>query len=325
MSNGFDGLSSFEDAGTPVVNVETVKETGTVEKAIIEKAKEDLKQMLGDERYVAVRNSRSNDLSVLKTLGYTDSKGLVDKTQEYLEQAVEQGLVKILDKDDETPCEVHVDDNNMPVGCTKYAESGKKKYVVPVNLDSKLDDKGNHKAYRRVVTESQVVGYKIKNESDKPIEYQTELFHAEPDGTFVGTKTVSILKPGETAYISRLYMAKLLVKEEFNMTIRNGILIGKLSKVDSDIETALAAQYFAFNKASGMDVHSPEVKIQIGEQVNVGGVTKYVVKKEFEEVFGYLNNTEAAKVRGRKSTKATGPKPTAQELSALIFREKLGM
>lgn len=324
MASGFEDLSAFEDSN--VTPVEPVKTADSADKAVVNKAKEELKKLLTDEEYLKTRNSRSADLSVVKTLGFTDSKGLIDRTQEYIDDAVKQGLIKILDADDEAPCEVHVDENNMPVGATKLATAGgKKKYVVPLNLDSKLDGEGKHKPYRRVTTESQVVGYKIKNESDTPIEFETEFFHREEDGTWVGNKTSYVLKPGETTCISRMYLAKLSAHAEFNMTLKNGIMIGKISKVDTDIEAALSAQYFSFNKNTGMDVHSPEVKIQIGEQVKVGDSVKYVVKEEFAEVFGYLNNVETNKTRGSKATGPKGPKPTPQELSALILRERLGL
>lgn len=324
MANGFNDLEGFDP--TQVAPVETVAKPESGDKAVIDKAKEELKELLKDPNYIAVRNSRSGDLSVVKTLGYTDSKGLVDKTQEYLDEAVKQGLVKILDPADETPCEVTVNENGMPVGQTKKAEAGgKKKYVVPVNLDSKLDDKGKHKPYRRVTTESQVVGYRIKNESDTPVEYETEVFHKEEDGTWVGSKVQATMAPGATADISRLYLAKLLAREEFNMTLKNGILIGKISKVDTDIEAALAAQYFSFNKNTGMDVHSPEVKIQIGTPVQVGETTKYVVKDEFAETFGNLNNVEVNKTRGRKASGVKGLKPTPQELTAVAIRQALGL
>lgn len=331
-TDAFANLNGFT-TDSEVAPVAPMKETeeSAASNELVKAAKEELKGLLKDAQYIEVRNSRSNDIEVVKTLGYVDGKGegkgLVDNTQEAIEKAVAKKLVTILAADDERSGEVHIGESGLPEGTVKLAEGDtKKKYQVPTNLDSKLDTKGQHKPYRRVVTESMIVGYKIKNVSDTPIEYETEVCHKEGDA-FVGQTIVAQIKPGETVNITRMYLAKLGAKVEFNMTFKNGILKGKLTKVANDIEAALSSQYFSFNKSEGLEVHAPEVKIQIGEAVTVNGAKAYVIKPEFEEVFGLLNNAKAPKTRDRSKDASAnnGPVPTPQELSALILRAKLGM
>lgn len=167
-------------------------------------------------------------------------------------------------------------------------------------------DKGNlkvdaaNKDARSLVATSAIVGYEVKNVSDTPIAYKTEVFTQGADGVFTGTPTDRVLQPGETAYLTRQFMTMLTAAPEFSFTLANGhITKGSGAKMSDPDKQFLSSFYFSFNKDSQKSVNDDEVKLNIAEKVD----GKWVVKPEFTEVFGDLNNAKAPKAKAPKATK----------------------
>lgn len=164
------------------------------------------------------------------------------------------------------------------------------------------------KSERELVSTSKIVGYRIKNISKNiEIPYVTEEYTKSGEGLYVGKIVKKILQPGETVELTRKYMTILCTRPEISMRLANGRMKGKLGDKEVNIEKLhdmLATYYFVFSDPS-KKVNSDEVKINIGQKVQVGDKLKWVVKPEFILTFGYLNNQALKKKR--KSKKQSGP------------------
>lgn len=150
-------------------------------------------------------------------------------------------------------------------------------------------------------TIGKIVGYTIKNVGTEAIQYVTEVFTQDETGKFVGQKVEKTLAPNEEANISRSYLAMLTAKPEFAFKLANGTLISKGTS-KGELEDILSKFYFSFDKDLGINVNDDEIKVSI----DADGV----VKPEFVEVFGYLNNPKEKKAGKSKE------KYTTQELMA---------
>ena len=177
---------------------------------------------------------------------------------------------------------------------------------------------GSSKDDRKLVPVAAIVGYKIQNIGTTAIPYTTEEYVKNEEGKWVGQKVRKTLEPGDTACITRKYATILFAQPEFNLKVENGKFIPPKQKKTNDLEALLPGYYFSFNDRS-IKVNSDSVKLQIGEQRKApNGATKWFVKPEYEEVFGYLNNSGSGK---RKSKKA-GPNFDPQDYAA-NFLQKL--
>lgn len=317
----FDNISGF--------GKETTEETAKAPEA---KSNNALKEVYAavankiehDADYAARRNSRVNDIIVTKVFGFGSTGSLQDMTDEVLDKAVQAGDVTVLPADS-TESGVVAEKDGKITGTVKVATSGKHPYERPYiegQARTKADGKPN--VFRKVVNRPENVGYEIKNVSDKALDYKTEVYAQDETGKYVATAVQKSLAPGETAQITRTFLTVMTLAEEFNFTLGNGAVIVKPGKKESATDN-LQKGYFQFRKDSGMDVNSPEVKIIISEEVNVNGVTKNVVKPEFVECFGFLNNEKEKAAKKERTAKAPTVKPTTAEVTAAYLRAQLGM
>lgn len=166
---------------------------------------------------------------------------------------------------------------------------------------------------RELAVTSQIVGYRIKNIGDQPIKYQTEVWAAGADGKYVATKTEKTLEPGKVADLTRQFMTMFCAQPEISFTLANGKIIkGAGAKNEKGIKAELASYYFRFDAdetGEKKQINDDTVKLNVGEKV--GG--KWVVKNEFVESFGFLNNPkEGGAKRGSKEKS----KYSTQDLAA---------
>lgn len=141
---------------------------------------------------------------------------------------------------------------------------------------------------RSLVATSGIVGYEIHNIGTEAIPYKTAICKKGADGIWVATPTDAVLQPGDKTCLTRQYMTMLTAAPEFSFELANGkIQKGSgASKEGKSTKDLLEAYYFVFNKDTGLQVNDDEVKAAIAEKVE----GKWVVKPEFEAVFGEWNN-----------------------------------
>lgn len=167
---------------------------------------------------------------------------------------------------------------------------------------------------RSLAPTSKIVGYKVRNIGSEPIPYFTEVYAQNEAGVFVGSKVQKTLNPGETAYLTRQYMTMLTCQPEFSFTLANGRITGGSAKDNGDLKKKFESYYFTFTGEEGADVptvNDDEVKLSIDEEID----GRSVVKAEFVETFGYLNNPkEGGRKGGRKASGNLGL--TAQDYAA---------
>lgn len=152
-----------------------------------------------------------------------------------------------------------------------------------------------------------IVGYEVKNIGDTPIAYKSAVCTKGADGIFTETPCDCVLNPGETAYLPRQYMTMLTAAPEFSFELANGKIVKGSggTKVGNSTRANLEAYYFSFNKESGLSVNDDSVVIPVGDQVEEG---KWVVKPEFEAVFGFLNNPKKSASKGTRTRKSAAEK-----------------
>lgn len=184
-----------------------------------------------------------------------------------------------------------------------------------------VDRSKSSKDKRELATTSAIVGYCVHNIGDASIQYMTESYVQDETGKYVATRVEKTLNPGEYADLSRQYMTMFCAIPEISFQLANGKIIrGSGAKGDKGLKAELESFYFAFSKdeATGTkkQINDDEVKLNVGEKVG----DKWVVKAEFVETFGWLNNpTEKAKA-GRKPS---GEKWTAQDIAANWIRKRI--
>lgn len=150
---------------------------------------------------------------------------------------------------------------------------------------------------------SAIVGYLLMNTGDEPINYTTEEFTQDETGKYIGTKVQKVMQPGEKVALSRKYMTMFCAQAEISFQLANGIVCkGSGSYKEDDIDAELRSYYFKFSDTS-IKVNDDAVKLNIGEKVKVEGsdAEKWVVKAEYEAVFGDLNNSEEKKGKTSKT------------------------
>lgn len=174
-------------------------------------------------------------------------------------------------------------------------------------------DKNAKSDTRQLKATSQIVGYAVKNIGSEAIEYTTEVYAKDASGKYVGTIVKKTAQPGEVFCLARQYMTMFCAQPEISFTLANGKIISS-SKNSKNFKEELAAYYFSFNKAedgSSIQVNDDEVKLAVDDENGV-------VKAEYVETFGYLNNPKET-----KTTRAKGQKFTTQDLAANYIQKML--
>lgn len=166
---------------------------------------------------------------------------------------------------------------------------------------------------------SKIVGYRVKNVGDEAIKYQTGVWAKGDDGIYAETKTEKTLEPGDEADFTRLYITMLCAQPEISFRLANGKIIrGAGADGAKDIKEELASHYFAFSRDKHdvlKQVHDDTVKLAVGEKID----GEWVVKEEFEEVFGFLNNPEEkARAGGKPKERYSAQDVAANYINKMI-------
>lgn len=171
------------------------------------------------------------------------------------------------------------------------------------------------KDQRKLVTTSQIVGYRVANTGDQPIKYLTEEFTKNAEGVYEGQRVEKVMAAGEQVDFTRKYMTIFCAQPEISFQLSNGKIVrGSGSVKPGDIDGELEAHYFSFNDKN-IKVNSDTMKLNVAAKKKAAdGTAKWVVKPEFEKTFGYLNNAKATGKRGRGPS--TTSKYTTQDMAA---------
>lgn len=184
-----------------------------------------------------------------------------------------------------------------------------------------VDRTKSTKDKRELATTSAIVGYRVHNIGDMSVKYLTESYSQDETGKWVATKVEKQLNPGEYADLSRQYMTMFCSIPEISFQLANGKIIkGSGAKGDKGIKAELESYYFAFSKdetGTKKQINDDEVKLNVGEK---GPDGKWVVKQEFVETFGWLNNPSEKAKAGRKPS---GEKWSAQDIAANWVRKMI--
>lgn len=128
------------------------------------------------------------------------------------------------------------------------------------------------------------------------------------------------VKPGEQVDLTRQYMTMLCAKPEISLTLANGKVIrGSRAKSASTLKEELESYYFRFDrdeKGKLKQINDEGVKINVGNKVKGA----WVVKDEFVETFGYLNNGSKRKTNGGTKKK---DQFTKQDMEANYIAKRL--
>lgn len=175
-------------------------------------------------------------------------------------------------------------------------------------------DKSKKSDNRELAVTSQIVGYRLRNIGKAPVKYQTEVWTQGTDGKYVPTKTEKTLAPGGTADLTRQFMTMFCAQPEVSFQLANGKIIkGSGTKGDKGIKSELESYYFRFDKDEAGEkkqINDDTVKLNVGQKVD----GKWVVKPDFMETFGFLNNPKESGKGGRRT--GTGEKFNTQDLAA---------
>lgn len=143
-----------------------------------------------------------------------------------------------------------------------------------------------------------IVGYRVKNIGEAPIQYKTEEYTKNEDGVWVGQLVEKTLNAGESVELTRKYMTILCAEPEISFKLSNGKMVrGSKSVKNGDQDAELEAYYFVFAD-SDSKVNDDAIKDRVDRKVKTETGYKYVVAEEYETTFGYLNNGKSA---GRKA------------------------
>lgn len=215
-----------------------------------------------DPTYLEVKNSLSTGIAVVKVLGFGDN-----------------GNIK---RGDDVPA---TDKDGNPI----FDEEGKqvmKKSLIPIPEN---------------------VGYIIQNNTNQELQYTIEVYQKNADGVFVGTPVTKVLAPGASAAFSRKWLTLFASQAAISNKFANGRLTRSSARAKGNLspkeayEAELEAYYVQFTE-EGLTVNDDSLKEQIGKKVKgTDGKPMWVVKPEYTEIFGYLNNVPEKKVGGKKA------------------------
>lgn len=202
-------------------------------------------------------------------------------------------------------------DSIMVVNTLGYGKNGN---IVVDKKASATDEKG-----RVLKPTSLICGYKLKNVGTEPIQYKTEVFEKDTEGKYVGTVVERTWAPGTEIVLSRVYTTMLCARPEISFTLANGKIVSSSKRTGGNIKDELAAYYFSFTKGEDgatTTVNDDEVKLSVDDGNGV-------VKPEFVETFGYLNNPKETRAGRGKSTKYSTQDVAANYINKLL--EQQGM
>lgn len=156
------------------------------------------------------------------------------------------------------------------------------------------EEESKRQEKRVLKTIPEIVGYEVKNVGDAPIAYKTAVCEKGADGIYVDHPVDAVLNPGETAFLTRQYMTMLTSAPEFSFELANGKIVKGpgATKAGKSVKEILESFHFTFSKESGKSVNDDEIVIPVANQA---APNVWVVKPEFEKVFGLLNNPRKAK------------------------------
>lgn len=314
MADQFSNIEGFGEAAQVTMSEAPMDSVKQAEQSVINLIKH-------DANYAALRGSRSNDLKVTKILGFSDRGNLVDKTQEIIRDSIKAGTLHVLAADDNQTAFASFGEDGLLHGNVEPLTGTSKKYKAPFREGEDMMKNNKENRFRRVANEAENVGYEVQNVSNEPIVYRATSWVKDENGRFVPNEHEETIAPGAKVYLTRKELAMITIAVPFNMSLANGHVTLKKSKDPADA-LDLSNCYFGFDKNAQMDINSPDVKILIHNKKKVNGTTQYIVKPEFEEKFGYLNN---AKDVERKQRAKTGITISRYEITAQQLREKLGM
>lgn len=172
---------------------------------------------------------------------------------------------------------------------------------------------------RQLKPTSQIVGYRVKNVGDEAIEYTTEVFAKDETGKYVGTVVTKTIAPGEVISLTREYMTRFCAQPEISFTLKNGKIISSSKKSAKTLKEELSAYYFSFSKAEDgttLQVNDDEVKLSVDDENGI-------VKPEFVETFGFLNNPKEGKAARAKGQKFTTQDLVANYINSLVKEQGL--
>lgn len=178
---------------------------------------------------------------------------------------------------------------------------------------------------RPIVKTSKIIGYRIKNVGTEPITYTVSQCTKDADGVWKENQVEKQLNPDETAEIPKKYLTMLTSDPRFSFQLQNGFM-KKSSKSNpaNSLDDELESWYF---KAADDDikVNADSFKVNIGQEVIDGDSNKWVVLPEFEEVFGYLNNsTKKEKAKVNKEKVSISPRDAAANyIQELLKNQKM--
>lgn len=170
---------------------------------------------------------------------------------------------------------------------------------------------------RNLKPTSAICGYRLQNIGEETISYITEVWSKDETGKWVGQEVEKQMAPGDVIDLTRPYMTRFCSQPEIAFILANGKIVGGVRKKTGGVKEELGAYYFAFAKdENGVApaVNDDEVKLSVDDENGV-------VKGEFEETFGYLNNPKTSKTRGRG--KGTDDKFTTQHFTAAYVQRML--
>lgn len=191
-----------------------------------------------------------------------------------------------------------------------------------VNKEGKAFIGKNGKERYPLEKTSQIVGYRVRNIGDQPIRYTTEVYKKNENGQYVGQVEDKVLEPGGFADLTRKYMTVFTCIPEISFQLANGkVMRGSSKRKANDLDAELEAYYFSFSDRS-IKVNSDAVKMNISTKTKTeDGTVKWVVKDEFVETFGFLNNAKEAASKGegrRKSRDWTSQDMAANYVATLL-------
>lgn len=193
-----------------------------------------------------------------------------------------------------------------------------------VQTQKKTVDANGKEVAHKVAPAPEIVGYIIRNVGKEPIKYSDMVYKADPKGIFQGTLTQKTLAPGKSAAISKFYLTVLGISEEFSFVFRNGkIRRGSGKTQNNDWNSLVGIHYFTFSD-KGVSVNSDDIKVSIATRKEVkranGSIeSTWVVKPEYIETFGYLNNPSEKMAREKK--KSADNKNLSYQSAAYFMRQ----
>jgi len=151
---------------------------------------------------------------------------------------------------------------------------------------------------RKLVPKSEIVGYIVKNLSDQPVQYTTMDWVLDPaTGRWEGEKVRRVLQPGESVALSKKYFTLLASDPAILFKFSNGDCRIRFSE---DPQKVLTSGYFVRSDDKSVNDEDFSERIDI-KRKDKDGKDVYIIKKEYERVFGFLNNKPEKEVVARKS------------------------